>query len=85
MTQATLAEVKDRLSEFIEKAEEEEIVVTINGRPAAVIIGFEDENDWLEYRLLKDEGFQARISESRKQYDEGRYQTLEELDEMNGD
>jgi len=45
----------------------------------AVIVGFEDEDDWLEYRLLKDEKFLSRIAESRRQYKEGKYKTLEEL------
>lgn len=74
-----LTEVKDNFSEFIRRAGKEEIVVTIHGRPAAVIIGFEDEDDWLEYRLLNDERFQARLAESRQQYQEGKYKTLEEL------
>jgi len=74
-----LSEVKDNFSEFIRRAGKEEIVVTIHGRPAAVIIGFEDEDDWLEYRLLNDESFLGRIAESRRQYQEGKYKTLEEL------
>ena len=74
-----LTEVKDNFSEFIRRAGKEEIVVTIHGRPAAVIIGFEDEDDWLEYRLLNDESFLARIEESRQQYRKGKYKTLEEL------
>ena len=74
-----LSEVKDNFSEFIRRAGNEEIVVTIHGRPAAVIIGFEDEDDWLEYRLLNDENFLARIAESRQQYQEGKYKTLDEL------
>lgn len=79
MIKVPLSKVKDNFSEFIKKAGKEEIIVTIHGRPAAVIIGFEDEDDWLEYRLLKDEKFLARISESRQQYKEGKYKTLEEL------
>lgn len=47
----SLSKVKDHLSEFIKKAGKEEVVVTIHGRPAAVLIGFEDEDHWLEYRL----------------------------------
>ena len=74
-----LSKVKDNFSEFIKKAGKEEVIVTIHGRPAAEIIGFEDEKDWLEYRLLKDEKFLARISESRQQYNEGKYKTLEEV------
>lgn len=79
MTKVPLSEVKDNFSEFIKKAGKEDVVITIHGRPAAVIIGFEDEDDWLEYRLLNDEEFLARIAQSRQQYQEGRYKTLEEL------
>lgn len=79
MIQAPLSEVRDNLSQFIKRAGKEEIVVTVHGRPAAVIIGFEEEDDWLEYRLLNDERFQTRVAEARKQYSEGKYQTLEEL------
>jgi prevent-host-death family protein len=79
MIKVPLSKVKDNFSEFIKKAGKEEVIVTIHGRPAAAIIGFEDEEDWLEYRLLKDEKFLARISESRQQYKEGKYKTLEEV------
>ncbi len=79
MITVPLSVVKDNFSEFIKKAGKEEVVVTIHGRPAAVIIGFEDEDDWLEYRLLKDERFLARVAEARQQYQEGKFKTLEEL------
>lgn len=79
MIRVPLSKVKDHLSEFIKKAGKEEVIVTVHGRPAAALIGFEDEDDWLEYRLLKDERFLARVSTSRQQYKEGRYKTLEEL------
>ncbi len=78
MIKVPLSKVKDNFSEFIKKAGKEEVIVTIHGRPAAVILGFEDEEDWLEYRLLKEEKFLARIAESRRQYKEGKYKTLDE-------
>ncbi len=77
MTKIPLAKVKDNLAKIIKQAGREEVIVTVHGRPAAVIIGFEDEDDWLEYRLLRDEKFLARISESRQQYKEGKYKTLD--------
>ena len=79
MIKVPLSEVRNRLSEFVKKSETEEVVVTVRGRPAAVIIGFEDEDDWLEYQLLNNESFQARLAESVKQYEEGKYKTLDEL------
>ena len=79
MTKAPLSRVKDNFSQFIKRAGKEEIVITIHGRPAAVIIGFTDEDAWLEYRLLRDERLLARVSQSRRQYKKGKYKTLEEL------
>jgi len=76
---APLSKVRDSFSEFIKKASKEEVVVTVHGRPAAVIIGFEDNEDWLEHRLLKDKKFLTRIAKSRQQYQEGRYKPLEEI------
>ena len=46
-----LSEIKDDLPRFLHEVENEEIVITRNGKPAGVLIGFESEDDWLDYRL----------------------------------
>lgn len=79
MTHVPLHKVKDNLSRYIDQAADEEIVVTRHGRPAAVIVGFKDEDDGFEYRLENDERFLARIEQSRRQAREGRYTLLEDL------
>ena len=79
MTKIPVAKVKDNFSNILRRAGKEEIVVTVHGRPVAVIIGFENEDDWLEYRLLKDDKFLARVAELRQQYREGKYKTLDAL------
>jgi prevent-host-death family protein len=79
MIKVPLSKAKENFSAFVKKAEKEEVVITVHGRPAAVIIGFEGEDDWLEYRLLKDEKFIERVAQSRAQYQKGKYTTLEEL------
>jgi prevent-host-death family protein len=79
MIKVPLSKAKVNLSEFIKKAGKDEVVVTVRGRPAAVIIGFEDEDDWLEYRLLQDERFLDRVADSRRQYHEGNYKTLDKV------
>jgi prevent-host-death family protein len=76
-TKVPLSEIKNNLSKFIRKAGSEDIVVTIHGRPAAVIIGFEDEDDWLDWLLLHDEAFMERMAESMRQYHGGEYVTLD--------
>ncbi|HEX3778759.1 MAG TPA: type II toxin-antitoxin system Phd/YefM family antitoxin [Pseudonocardiaceae bacterium] len=44
MTVESLRAVRDHLSDFVDRAEREHerVVVTRNGRPAAVLIGYED-------------------------------------------
>jgi len=78
-TKVPLSEIKNNLSKFIRKAGSEDIVVTIHGRPAAVIIGFEDEDDWLDWLLLHDEAFMERMAESMRQYHRGEFVTLDAL------
>ncbi|NJL28726.1 MAG: type II toxin-antitoxin system Phd/YefM family antitoxin [Thermoanaerobaculia bacterium] len=71
MNEIPLHKVKDNLSKYIDLAADEEIVVTRHGRPAAVIVGFKDEDAWFDYRLENDERFLARIERSRQQLREG--------------
>jgi prevent-host-death family protein len=61
-----LSEIKDDLSRFLHEAENEEIVITRDGKPAGVLIGFESEDDWLDYRLENDPRFLRRIEEARE-------------------
>ncbi|MEW6117218.1 MAG: type II toxin-antitoxin system Phd/YefM family antitoxin [Nitrospirota bacterium] len=66
MKKAALSEVKDDLSRFLRLAEKEEIVITRHGKPAGVLIGFKDEEDWFDYRLENDPRFLKRIEQARK-------------------
>ena len=79
MIKVALNEAKDQLSKYIKKAVRDEVIVTKHGRPAAVIIGFESEEDWFDYRLENDERFLARVEESRRQLRRGDYVFLEDL------
>jgi prevent-host-death family protein len=66
MKKAALSEVKDDLSKFLRIAEKEEVIITRHGKPAGVLIGFEDEDDWFDYRLENDPRFLKRIEQSRR-------------------
>jgi len=66
MKKVALSEVKDHLSEYLDLAEKEEVIITRHGKPAGVLIGFESEEDWFDYRLEHDPRFLARISAARK-------------------
>ena len=54
MKEVPLSKIKDDLSRFLREAENQEIVITRHGKPAGLLIGFESEEDWFEYRLEND-------------------------------
>src|SRR5436853_7380190 len=77
--EAALAEVKDDLSRFLRLAESEEILITRHGKPAGVLIGFESEDDWLDYRLEHHPEFLRRVAAAREALRSGRCVRLEYL------
>ncbi|MCZ6626337.1 MAG: type II toxin-antitoxin system Phd/YefM family antitoxin [Deltaproteobacteria bacterium] len=74
-----LSEVKDDLSRFLRDAERQEIVITRHGKPAGVLIGFESEDDWFDYRLENDPRFLERVEQARKSLRAGRGTRLEDV------
>jgi prevent-host-death family protein len=74
-----LSEIKDDLSRFLREAEKQDIVITRHGKPAGVLIGFESEDDWFEYRLENDSRFLRRIERARKNLRTGRGVRLEDV------
>ena len=76
-----LSEVKDDLSRFLRLAEQTEIVITRHGKPAGVLVGFETEDDWFDYRLENDPRFLGRVERARKSIAQGRGVRLEDVPE----
>ena len=74
-----LAEVKDDLSRYLREAAKGEIVITRHGKPAGVLIGFETEDDWFDYRLENDPRFLQRIGRARQSLRSGRGIKLENV------
>jgi prevent-host-death family protein len=60
-----LSEIKDDLSRFLREAEKQEIVITRHGKAAGVLIGFESEDDWFDYKLENDPRFLERVEKAR--------------------
>jgi prevent-host-death family protein len=75
-----LSEIKDDLSRFLREAETTEIVITRHGKPAGVLIGFESEDDWFDYRLEHDPRFLQRIESARSSLRAGRGIKLEKVE-----
>ncbi|MDI6801971.1 MAG: type II toxin-antitoxin system Phd/YefM family antitoxin [Thermodesulfovibrionales bacterium] len=79
MKKVALSEVKDDLSKFLRLAEKEEVIITRHGKPAGVLIGFEDEEDWFNYRLENDPRFLKRIEQARQSLKSGRGIKIENI------
>ena len=80
MREVPLSEIKDDLSRYLREAEKNEIVITRHGKPAGVLIGFESEEDWFDYRLENDPRFLRRIEQARRNLRAGRGIRLEDLE-----
>lgn len=80
MKEVPLSEVKDDLSRFLREAETQEIIITRHGKPAGVLIGFESEDDWFEYRLEHDPRFLRRIEQARGSLSAGLGVKLEDIE-----
>lgn len=79
MKRVALSEIKDQLSKYLREAEDEELVITRHGRPAGILIGIADEDDWFDYQLENDPRFLRRIQEARSGLRAGAGVRLEDL------
>jgi len=80
MKRIALADVKNDLSRYLRLAEKEQIVITRHGKPAGVLIGFESEDDWFDYRLENDPRFLQRIETARRSLKLGRGVKIEDVE-----
>jgi prevent-host-death family protein len=80
MKEVPLSEIKDDLSRFLREAETQEIVITRHGKPAGVLIGFESEDAWFDYRLENDPRFLQRVKQARRSLRARRGIKLEDLE-----
>lgn len=63
---APLAEVKDRFSAYIDESRESPVVVTRNGRPVALLIAIEEEDDLDSLLLVHNPRFLQLLEEARQ-------------------
>ena len=74
-----LAKVKDDFSRYLRLASEGEVVITKHGRPAGVLIGFANEEDWIDYQIENHPEFLERVASARKALREGRGVPFEDV------
>jgi len=76
---APLAEVKDRLSAYIDAAKESAIVVTRNGKPVALLTPILEDDDLDSLLLTHDRRFTQLLARARERVNAGRYLTNEQF------
>ena len=85
-----LSEVKVKLSAIVAGIvrRSDEIIITRNGKPVAVLMSAEEYDSWRETQEIKrDPDLMRQIRESEAEYKRGEYKTYttkEELDELFG-
>ena len=80
MKEVPLSEIKDDLSRYLREAETQGIVITRHGKPAGLLIGFESEDDWFDYRIENDPRFLRRIEQARDSLQAKRGVRLEDVE-----
>lgn len=71
MKVATVTEIESRFSSFVKASESGPIVVTRKGRPVAVIVGVQDEDEVERIAMAYSPQLQAIVKKSRKQIQAG--------------
>ena len=67
---ASVAEVKSQFSAFLKASASGPVVVTKNGRPVAVLVGVEDEDEIERLLMAYSPRLRALLEKSRKQIEE---------------
>jgi prevent-host-death family protein len=84
MRKVALSEIKDQLSKYLREAQRGEVLITLHGKPAGVLVGFATEDDWFDYRLENDPRFLGRVERSRRSIREGRGVRIEDIGPSGG-
>jgi prevent-host-death family protein len=79
MKKIDLSEVAEDLEKFLRLAADEEVVITREGKPAGVLIGFKSAADGLDWQIENDPRFLRRIARSRRDLAEQGGRRLEDL------
>jgi len=76
---ASVAEIKSQFSAFLKASEGGPVVVTRNGRPVAVIVGVQDEDEIERLLMAYSPHLRAILDRSRQQFREGQWLSEEQF------
>ena len=72
MKQIQIGEVQNELLRFLKMAQEEDIILINEGKPVGYLVGFADEDDWIDYLMLHDPKFKDKLRRSLQDAREGK-------------
>jgi hypothetical protein len=72
MKQIQLSEVQKDLLQFLLVAQEEDVILIYDGKPVGYLVGFADEDDWIDYLMLNNPEFKTRLRRSLQDAREGK-------------
>ena len=81
----SLSEVKMKLSSLVDDItrRDDEIIITRNGKPAAVLLSADEYESWTEtHTVLSDKDLMRQIRQSMKEYKEKRFNSFKSVDEL---
>ena len=70
---ASIADVKAKFSSYIKESEDEAVVVTRNGRPVAVLLGVQDDDEVERLILYRSRRLREILEISKQQIREGEW------------
>lgn len=79
MKRVALSDIKDQLSKYLRLAQKDRVLITRHGKPAGILIGFKDDDDWFDYQLENDPRFLKRIESARRSLKAGGGVRLEDI------
>jgi antitoxin (DNA-binding transcriptional repressor) of toxin-antitoxin stability system len=81
MKEVPFTDIQVGLSQYLQLAEKESLVITHHGKHVGILIGFQSEDDWLDYQLENDPRFLQRIQSARQNLQSGRGVRLEDIED----
>ena len=79
MKRIALSDIKDQLSKYLRVAQKDRVLITRHGKPAGILIGFKNEDDWFDYQLENDPRFLERVERARSSLRAGKGVRLEDI------
>jgi prevent-host-death family protein len=68
---ASIADVKANLSAYVKASEDELVVITKNGKPVAVLLPMEDDDELERLTIAYSKQFQTIIADARQEVHQG--------------